>query len=200
MIEIIEDVSPYFLRLNHSGLDNVIDKCLLYIKGLTFDSTGFTHYKFSTDQAKDILDSVPFSSLFNFNLERVSLFVTAPGYYYRAHKDGLDHRFSINYTVKILDDKCVTSWYSDSDLDVYGIDNLKQKISRECEGFNKNKHQPLKSMTAKAKECILFNTDIFHDFDNSKSLNERIVLTLRDVNPGQIYFEEAKNRILSISN
>ena len=106
------------------------------------------------------------SDKFKFIKERVSLFVTQPGFYYRAHKDGLNHRCSINYTVKILDDQCVTSWYSDSDLQEYEIDNLPSKTSREAVGFDKAKHVPLKSMVAIQNECILFNTEIYHDFDN----------------------------------
>ena len=50
-------------------------------------------------------------------------------------------------------------------------------------------------MTAVQGECILFNTEIFHDFDNSKSKNERMVLTLRDVEPGNVYFEDVKKRL-----
>ena len=132
------------------------------------------------------------SNQLKFIKERVSLFVTQPGFYYRAHKDGLNHRCSINYTVKILDDKCLTSWYSDNDLKEYEIDNLASKTSREAIGFDKAKHVPLKSMIAVQNECILFNTDIYHDFDNSKSQNERIVLTLRLENPGDMYFDNVR--------
>lgn len=199
MIEIIEDASPYFVRLKHPGLEDVIDKCLFYIKEQKFGDKGFTHYRFSVEQARDILATIPFKDAFVFSIKRVSLFVTAPGHYYRAHKDGFDHRFSVNYTVKILDDKCVTSWYSDKDLEEYDIESPLNKASgsRECEGFEKSKYQPIKTMTAKPGECILFNTDIFHDFDNSQSANQRIVLTLREFEPGKIYFEDAKARILN---
>ena len=52
-------------------------------------------------------------------------------------------------------------------------------------------------MTAKPGECILFNTDIFHDWDNQLSNNYRVVLTLRIKQPltGKIYFEDAKKII-----
>jgi hypothetical protein len=51
---------------------------------------------------------------------------------------------------------------------------------------------PLKSMVAIQGECILFNTDIYHDWDNTQSNNERIVLTLRLENPGLMYFDDVK--------
>ena len=186
----MEDCSPYYIRFTHDGIDKVINDCLKFIEGNVFPNK-FTHHIFLDHQAKQILSNTCMTNLFDFNKRRVSLFVTQPGFYYRPHKDGPDHRFSINYTVKILDDKCVTSWYSDEELKNYPIDNL-GGWSREANGFIKDTHTPLKSMIAQQGEVILFNTDIFHDFDNN-SLNDRIVLTLRVVNPGAMYFDDAKN-------
>jgi hypothetical protein len=142
--------------------------------------------------------------------ERVSFFISKPGLYYRAHKDGLDTRFSINYTVKILDDKCVTSWYCDDDLKDYQIDPLSVESrrnpltavsSRECVGFVKSNHIPTKTMIAKQGEVILFNTDLFHDWDNTTSVNERVVLTLRIAKPlkSKTYFEDAKRILFGTS-
>lgn len=193
-ITVIEDCSPYYIRFTHDGIEDVIEKCLTHIEGKFF-FIKFTHHRYEDDQAKDILSSIPFNKDLNLNQDRVALFVTQPGYYYRAHKDGLCHHYSINYTVKILDDKCITSWYSDEDLKKYAIDNLPNRTSRECIGFDKTKHTPLKSMTAVQGEAILFNTEIFHDFDNSKSSNIRMVMTLRDADPGNVYFDDIKNKL-----
>ena len=187
---IIEDCSPYYIRFTHEGMENVAANCLKFIEDKSFQ-TSFTHYKYPLDQATRILDSTHMSGLFNFDTSRVSLFVTQPGFYYRPHKDGPNHRFSINYTVKILDSDCVTSWYSDEDLKNYPIDYLGGR-SREAHGFIKTNHTPAKSMIAQQGEIILFNTDIFHDFDNSTAVNERMVLTLRVTNPGVMYFDDAK--------
>jgi len=186
----IEDCSPYYIRFTHDGVDTVINDCLKFVMKVDFHKQ-FTHYKYPLDQATQIVNSTQMTNLFNFDMSRVSLFVTQPGVYYRPHKDGLVHRFSINYTVKILDDNCKTSWYSDDELKDYPVDYLGGR-SREAHGFIKDNHKPLKSMVAKQNEVILFNTDIFHDFDNSNSLNERMVLTLRVENPGKMYFDNAK--------
>ena len=191
---IIEDCSPYYIRFSHEGISDIIDVCLEESSKEIFKRK-FTHHRFNPEVSQKILSLCPLTSELNLNPDRVSLFVTQPSFYYRAHKDGLNHRFSINYTIKILDNRCITSWYSDSDLKNYIIDNLASKTSRECDGFDKTKHTPLKSMTAVQGECILFNTDIFHDFDNTESSNERMILTLRDINPSKIYFEDIK-RIL----
>jgi hypothetical protein len=188
MLSIIEDCSPYYIRFTHDGIQDIINICLSSVVDANFDRP-FTHYRFDVNTANKILRMVPFSKDIEFNQNRVSLFVSQPGLYYRAHKDGLTNRFSINYTVKILDDKCITSWYDDEDLKKYNIDNL---LSRECENFVKNNHIPLKSMIAKHGECILFNTDIFHDWDNTSSSNERVILTLRENRPGKLYFEDIK--------
>jgi hypothetical protein len=121
----------------------------------------------------------------------VSFFYSPPNLYYRAHKDGLDHRFSINHTIKVLDNKCVTSWYSDDVGKGYTRDYVNGE-SRELKGFVKENHTPIKSMVAQPNECILFNTEIFHDWDNRNSSNERVVLTLRSITPGSVYYDDVK--------
>jgi hypothetical protein len=191
VLSIIEDCSPYYIRFTHDGIQEIINTCLSFITDGSFIKP-FTHHRFNIDEANTVLNMLPFSKEIELNQNRASLFVSQPGIYYRAHKDGLTNRFSINYTIKILDDKCVTSWYSDEDLAEYKIDNLPTNTSRECIDFDKRKHIALKSMTAKPNECILFNTDIFHDFDNRNSTHERIILTLRAKQPGEMYFEDIK--------
>ena len=190
---IIEDCSPYYIRFTHDGLDKIVDYCKKNMPSIE-DNETFIHYPFPKDQANHLLSLLPMAKQMPLRPHRVSLFMTKPGRYYRAHKDGMSDRFSINYTVQILDEACVTNWYSDKDLKEYLIDNLQKKTSRECAGFDKTKHTPIKSMVAKSNECILFNTDIFHDFDNSRSNSLRVVLTLRIMENIQsnTYFKDAK--------
>lgn len=196
MIKIIEDCSPYYIRFTHDRMTEIIEFCKTKIIEADDKEKTFIHYKFPKLDARHILSLIPFFDNSHISLEetRVSLFITKPGRYYRAHKDGMFDRFSLNYTIQILDDQCLTSWYSDNDLKDYPIDNLPNNVSRECTGFVKENHVPLKSMVAKPNECILFNTDIFHDFDNQQSSNLRVVLTLRaaiDIRK-DIYFEDIK--------
>jgi hypothetical protein len=202
--QIIEDCSPYYIRFTHPGIEDIIEYCQANLPDVE-SIRGFKHYKMPEESASasDLLDMTPISKYLPLEYGRVSLFISRPGLYYRAHKDGTDTRISINYTVKILDDKCVTSWYSDEDLKDYPIDNSTLytfNSSRECLGFDKEKHTPLKSMVAKQGECILFNTDIFHDWDNRQSPNERIVLTLRVAYDqiGQVYFEDVKRILFNL--
>lgn len=190
---IIEDSSPFYIRFTHPGIDELVKKCREYSDpNLKY----FSHYKYPEEQALEILSLTPLSKLIPFETARVSLFVSAPGIYYRAHKDGLADRFSINYPITILDDKCVTSWYSDSDLKNYQIDTLGGN-SRECINFDRTKHTPVKTMIAKPGECILFNTDHFHDWNNTASLNIRTILTLRIKLPlrSTTYFNDVRKII-----
>lgn len=194
---ILEDCSPYYIRFTHDDIEDVLS----FVRGCIPDTKNFPiykNYRLSLNDSKKLSSKLPFANQLDLMIYRMSLFISKPGLYYRAHKDGLDHRFSINYTIKILDDKCVTSWYSDEDLKDYKIDNLVSRTSRECIGFNKRNHTPIKTMVAKQGECILFNTEIFHDWDNTQSENERIVLTLRVYNPGQIYFNDAKKILFNL--
>jgi hypothetical protein len=193
---IIEDSSPYYIRFKFDNLDDIVARLQDLLNKLNYENKDFVHFKLKNEVGERILNNLPFQSV-DLNPERVSFFITKPGHYYRAHKDGLDHRFSINLTIEILDSACVTSWYSDEDLKDYSTDYL-MGLSRECIGFDKQKHIPLKSMTAVQGECILFNTEIYHDFDNSKSLNRRTVLTLRHKNPGQWYFDDIKKILFKL--
>jgi hypothetical protein len=131
---------------------------------------------------------------------RVSLFITKPGGYYRPHKDAGDHRISINYPIQILDQNCCTQWYSDEQLAGWPIDPdmVKAGMSRESMDFqhpDKARLIPSKSVCFQEGSCILFNTDIFHDFDNSQSEHVRVVLTIRLRDAGEMYFDDFK-RIL----
>jgi hypothetical protein len=191
MYKIIENESPYFIRFTHSNIENIVKECKEILKNNRY-TQGFTHHRLNPFDSARILNMVPMTRSLNFIKNRVSLFVTQPGYYYRAHKDGLNCRISLNYTVSILDNECVTSWYSDEDLKIYPIDTLSNNSSREAHGFDKSKHSPLKTKTFTEGECILFNTDIFHDFDNSSSNNYRAVLTLRLENQENFYFDDVK--------
>lgn len=190
---IIEDCSPYYIRFTHDGIDDLIEYCKNLIPDL---QNRFRHYVLPPSEASTVLKLTPMSKLMPLQDNRVSLFMSAPGMYYRAHKDGLADRFSINYTIVINDDKCVTSWYDDAGLSRYPIDTL-GGLSRECVGFNPRNHTPLKSMTAQPGECILFNTEIFHDWNNTESKNIRVVLTLRITESLRrgTYFEDAKKII-----
>jgi hypothetical protein len=117
--------------------------------------------------------------------------VSEAGFYYGAHKDGLSMRFGINYPVEILDNECITSWYSDSIADNCQIDNLNGR-SREVVGFEKNSNTPIYTSVLKMGAPVLFNTNIFHDWDNTNSKNRRMVLTLRSSNT-EMSFDMAKS-------
>ena len=188
--QVIEDCSPYYIRFTHDKIENVTNAC----KQAWYIDTGesFIHHRFTERFARQLMLDIPMSSVIEFNMSRVSLFVTQPGYAYRAHKDGLACKFSLNYSISVLDDTCVTSWYSDQELAQYPIDK-EFANSRECDGFVNNKHIPLKTMIVKQNECILFNTDIFHSFDNCKSVNTRVILTLRDnISQDRLTFDDVK--------
>lgn len=203
--EIIEDASPYYVRFRHAGITDIVNFCLdrlpdlddpkIYLQNPAHP--GFRHHVLGPKGADKVLDLIPLSKIFSFQRDRVSLFITQPGYYYRAHKDGFNTRISINYPILIQDQKCLTRWYSDEDLQEYPIDDFEKKTSRECMGFDQTKHRPVKTMTARSGEVILFNTNIFHDFDNSESPNHRAILTLRLEPPARkdLYFEQAKSMI-----
>ena len=207
---IIEDCSPYYIRFTHDGLGefvsyalNVYDQVDWSLPTIIDNSawtnlesyhSGFLHRRLDESLGIELLSQTPVSSKIPLMTKRVSFFTTAPGFEYRAHKDGANHRFSINYPIRISDDKCITNWYGEDLTNIYPLDHTMYDSSgsMECVGFDKTQHVPVKTMTAKPNEAILFNADIWHTWDNSQSDNERIVLTLRGVGQGNVSFEEAK--------
>jgi hypothetical protein len=197
--EIIEDCSPYFIRYTHTGSDEVIEMCKEQ-KRLIIDvlpsKNKFIHSRLPVPIGIQILDKVYKAKELSIADQRVSLFVTQPNHYYRPHRDGLAVPMGINYHVNIADDKCVTSWYDFSQFAGRPIDNLPTKSSREIADYNrlaeKDIIRPVKSMIAKQGEVVLFNTDMWHDVDNTNSSNERTILTLRSTQFEKINFFQAR--------
>lgn len=197
--EIIEDCSPYFIRYKHTGSDKVIAMCKekksSYVDLLP-RKLKFINYRLPELVGTEILNNVYGAKELSLNTKRVSLFVTQPQHYYRPHRDGLAVPMGINYNVDIADDKCVTSWYDTNAFIGRPIDNLPSNSSREIADYNrrleKDTIRPVKSMTAKQGEVILFNTDLFHEVDNTNSPNERTILTLRSTLFEKLNFLQAR--------
>jgi hypothetical protein len=71
---------------------------------------------------------------------------------------------------------------------VFGLPYTR-KILLEKAGYS---HIPkLKQMVARPNEMLLFNTDIYHSWEN-KSRHTREVLTMRIRSIPEIYFEDAR--------
>jgi hypothetical protein len=202
---IIEDCSPYYIRFTWAGLEQLVD----YVKNQPRDSlhgcevfnfTGYDHINFGADVAKKIIGQLPMKSKIKLMSRRVTLFSTHPGGKSSVHKDSVDHRFSINIPIEIHDSKCWTAWWSDESLKDFdqnlmareGDPNEIKVASRRITDDGRPLPPPDKTMIAVPNECILFNTDIFHTWNNSESTNSRVVLTFRAVDPGSMYFEDAK--------
>lgn len=210
MFTIIEDCSPFYIRFTYPGIEKVIDLCNYHLDNYKFDHDRFLTFDDAT--GKEVLESTQLLPYLDLMEQRVSIFhTTAGGYKSPVHKDGKNHRISINFGFRILDDKCVTSWYPDIispdykpevvDLtDRHMINGKKaEKVidSREFDDFDENKHKPIKTFVMKQGEAVLFNTDIWHRWNN-RSLNERAILTLRVKNPGNFYFKDGKKALFGL--
>ena len=186
---IIEDASPYFIKFKHSGYDNIVSECLKFKSA--FDKKGFTHYRLPIANAEKILPWVPKYQELDLQLSRFSLFISPPGFYYSAHKDSLQNNVGLNFAVQIENEICETHWYDNTEFDEYYIDT-RGGITRDVINFKRENHIPKKTMIFKMGEAVIFNTDIYHDFDNSTSDKTRVILTLRSNNPHLWKFEDYK--------
>jgi hypothetical protein len=209
MFTIIEDCSPFYIRFTYPGIEKVIDKCNYLLDNYKFDHDRFLTVDDIT--GKDIIDTTGLEPNLSLMPHRVSMFYTNGGYKSPVHKDGSNHRISINYGVRILDDKCVTSWYPDVIAPSYtpefvdlterhkvdGVKAAKVIDSREFQEFDENKHKPIKNFTMRQGEAVLFNTDIWHRWNN-RSNAERCILTLRIKKPGDFFFKDGKKALFGL--
>jgi hypothetical protein len=192
---IIEDCSPYYIRFTFEGLQDIIELAKSSPTKLIWKTSGYSHENYSIEVADKIISMLPMSDKIKFRNERAALFNTPPGGGCGIHKDGVDHKISFNIPVEILDDFCMTHWYTDEELKDLPID-LVGGYSRNVwkNWLDLKKFNAIKTMSAKPGEMIFFNTDIYHCWTNQNSTNYRKMLTLRTVDRS-IYFEEAKKII-----
>jgi hypothetical protein len=189
---LIEDCSPYYIRFTWEELPKLIDfvnKQPLYLEN-NYPFESYIHWNYDHNTAQSILDQLPMNKDFRLNPDRVALFITRPGGECGIHKDGPSPgRCGINIALKILDDQCITSWYNDESFaEVKTTSTFYTRKAPKFSGL-----VPVKTAILKPNECVLFNTDIYHTWDNSKSINQRIQLTLRFEKDERVSFTDAKN-------
>jgi len=202
-IRIIEDCSPYYIIIEHSGQFDLINQAnkILHREQFDFvrDKEKFKNYRLISSDTEKLLELSPLKLLKDCcTMPFSSFYKTSPGpdCWYPPHRDGSSLSkqimWSLNYMISVQDDLCPTNWFSD---DVVG--HLKQIVltpgNTNLENFDKSIHKPSKSTVFRQNECALINTDIFHNFDNSRSASERIILTLRDGVSGNRGFSDIVN-------
>jgi len=196
MYKIIEDCSPYYIKFTWEDLQDTIN----FISNQTIDlnngikEESYIQYNFDMKTASNIIYKLPMKNNLTLNYDRVALFITDPGEKSSIHKDGAETRYSINIPVSILDNKCVTEWFSNESLKDFTQRN--NEYSRIVDAASRP--NPIKTMCMKSNECVLFNTDIYHSWDNSNSANSRIILTLRDIDVANVYFDDVKKMLFGL--
>lgn len=203
---VIEDASPYFIRFTFPGLEELIS----YIKSINpeieYGARNYFHRIFSQADAQKIISKLPMKDQFEWMDKRLTIFATPPGRCCAIHKDGNAFGGANNFDViglnlplTILDDKCVTSWYDDSLFDVNSNTGWPYCYSKVLFDMNGYDHLPkLKQMVAKPNEMVLFNSSIYHSWENNKSKNLREILTFRFKHGDSISFEEARKMLFNI--
>ena len=201
MLNIINDKSPYYITFSMKNINAIINICKAEIVESKFDEM-FTSIPLPLQSADNIINLSPELRKLKFTTKRMNLFVSQPGCYRPPHKDGAAMEFGINIPIEILDDKCSTNWYTDISLEHYHLHQSTQfhngspRPRREIINYNGNV-TPAESMTLQSDECILFNVNQYHDWDNTQSTNQRIILTLRPLLSNRLTFEDAARILFS---
>jgi hypothetical protein len=198
---IIEDCSPYYIRFTFDGLENIIN----YASSITPVQTDlrnpsggslYSHDTLGFLESKSIISMLPMSDIINFNNERVAVFNTPPGGGCGIHKDGTICKTSFNIPLVILDNNCVTNWYADEIFTGFPLTGDRSYTRNVYPDYKTmNRFTSIKTMIAKPNEMLLFNTDIYHSWNNICSRNTRKILSLRAINAGLISFEDTKQML-----
>lgn len=194
-MNILTDNSPHYLTFQHNDFEKIVRLAASTETNDWQRDRPFRHELLPTDLADEILSMVPKAEELKLIKGRASLFISQPGLYYRAHKDGMNLRFGVNYPIVIRDSGCVTRWYDDSVSEFYETDLLNGR-SRELAGFNPWNHTPTGKLCMKDDAVVLFNTERYHDWTNKKSTNIRVILALRSSDP-KITYEIAREILLN---
>jgi hypothetical protein len=189
---IIEDCSPYYIRFTFDGLQDIIKFASSQSTELIRQLPGYRHEHYNLEEANTIISMLPMSPSIKFKNSRVALFNTPPGGGCGIHKDGSDAKVSLNIPIEILNDKCLTHWYTDDTLKDLPL-NLVRGYSRNVwpDWKSTSQFSPVKTMTAVPNEMILFNTEIYHCWNNQHSTKTRKIITLRTVDTS-ITFEDMR--------
>lgn len=187
MYNIIEDNSPYYIKFKMPNAIEIANVCRARCDRVF--KRFFVSEALQSIEVESIIQLFPSFNQLQLLDTRVNIFVSEPGLYSPPHKDGADMQFGINIPIEISDEECITNWYSDESLSNYeyyaGVDNLlgMRRYVRQIENYQVDAVAPTASTTMKPDECMLFNVNCFHDWDNRRSANRRIILTLRPI-PG----------------
>lgn len=211
MYKIIKDCSPYYITFTHEGFEevvsyarniieqklyrefdiNTIPSCKSAMEAIPTYRTKY--FLLEQEMQAHLLNLIPASQNLQLNPKSLMYFYSSPGLVHPIHKDSpktKPDRYSLNYPIRILDDKCITSWYSDTGI-------IPKDGSRIGEISDPASVQILQSMILQPNEAVLFNSDIYHDWNNSNSFNDRIVLSMRDVS-SDVFFEDAKRMLFKL--
>jgi hypothetical protein len=193
MFTIIEDCSPFYVRFTFDGIQSFIE----HMQSLSPESfnkkdyLGYIHSDVIESEVETVLKKLRLTEKFEFVKKRVGVFDTLPYGGCGIHKDGYNRKVSFNIPIEIHDDLCVTKWYDDSLFEGMKVAGFPYSRNVFLDYTKMQTISHSKEMVAKIGEAIIFNTDIYHSFDNTKSSDWRRVLTLRLVDDN-ISFQQAK--------
>lgn len=191
-MKLLRDERPHFISFADDSIKAIQDLVNLQDSDWA-EHKKFQHQRLNEDLAKQLIALIPLHEELSLRTDRVSMFITPPRTYYRAHKDGRgEHavQVGVNYPLRIVDDRSITRWYSEEDMTVYEIDTTRGN-GRDAMRFNPLRQEPTCSFTMKPTEAVLLNVDKWHDFHNYSN-EHRVILTFRSADQGLTFDNAAK--------
>jgi hypothetical protein len=211
MFKIIKDCSPYYITFTYTGLDNYIkllqdiannskfvisnNKSVTAIQEIYLDYQTEEFYVKNDKDLTLLIDNNPCSEFLH--LDRSAAFLTThPKVKSPIHLDidaeiNKPVNFRVNYPVFIKDDKCVTRWYDSVNAVLHKKVNYILDESIE-------KPKCLEELHFSQDYAILFNTTIYHEWDNTSSSNTRTIIGMRANKYSSMTFNDAKKTLFGI--
>lgn len=193
-LKLIENRSPYFIKFQLPNLEDIKKRVTqsLAIKTATMKkdnrntSKTYNHVNLDHTDGQKIIDMFPLSKLYNFDADRVALFITPARGGGGVHKDGPmlkkdntgPHNVSFNIPIKISDDKCITKWYDDQTFKKEKVQHSRYSRNVFLDFTDTDKFEAKAQTIMDTNSALIMTTEKWHSFYND-SEHTRVILTLR---------------------
>lgn len=197
MFTIIKDCSPYYIRFRYDRHDEIVDIIQSAEKNNWERPTGYLVEHVPQETCDKVRAVIPIADKLTLNKDFAWHIITKPGIGYLPHKDITygpyrAYKCALNFAISIKDEECKTRWFTDEELGK----NRRSGTPFLRPDYVPGNHPAICEYTMMTGEGVLFNTGIFHSWDNSTSSNTRVILSIRP-NDNDLTFEDVKKMLFT---
>jgi hypothetical protein len=184
---ISQDNSPYFLKFNLDNVNLRLSEFKSILPKYLFEddvSDKLYHiYDLSKFEINHFFNLIPLNDITEWH-DIVRVVSVKKGFVGPLHKDGINAKSSINIGIHVKNSDCTTYWFDDEKINIKS-ESKKMELdgkninSRNADGIDWRNIEPSAKTVLEQNELILFNSNIYHTWDNLTGENARVTLKLR---------------------